>query len=68
MAPMLRSLRAVTLACGLLAATQWIAGALPTTAPAPKPTLPWIDDDWTKAVATAKARKLPIFVDSWAPW
>lgn len=30
--------------------------------------LPWIDDDYTRAVAEAKARKVPIFVESWAPW
>jgi len=35
---------------------------------APRQILPWIEDDWTRAVATAKARKLPIFVESWAPW
>ena len=34
----------------------------------PKQVLPWIEDDWTRAVATARARKLPIFVESWAPW
>lgn len=32
------------------------------------PVLPWIDDDLTRAMAEAKARKLPIFVESWAPW
>ncbi|MEO5619248.1 MAG: hypothetical protein ABIS67_15875 [Candidatus Eisenbacteria bacterium] len=37
-------------------------------ATAPKQVLPWIEDDLTRAVAEAKARKLPIFVESWAPW
>jgi hypothetical protein len=32
------------------------------------PVLPWIEDDYTRAVAQAKARKIPIFVESWAPW
>ena len=32
------------------------------------PVLPWIADDYPKALAEARARKLPIFVDSWAPW
>jgi hypothetical protein len=36
--------------------------------PAPRQVLPWIEDDYTRAVAQAKARKLPIFVESWAPW
>lgn len=30
--------------------------------------LPWIEDDFTRALAEAKTRKLPIFVESWAPW
>jgi len=30
--------------------------------------LPWIEDDLTRAMADAKARKTPIFVESWAPW
>ena len=30
--------------------------------------LPFIEDDYGKAVAEAKARKLPLFVDVWAPW
>jgi hypothetical protein len=28
----------------------------------------WISDDWPKAIAEAKARKVPVFVDAWAPW
>lgn len=34
----------------------------------PAMVMPWIEDDYTRAVAEAKARKLPIFVESWAPW
>jgi hypothetical protein len=30
--------------------------------------LPWIENDYPKAVALAQARKLPIFVEAWAPW
>lgn len=30
--------------------------------------LPFIADDWPKAVALAKARKVPLFVEAWAPW
>lgn len=36
--------------------------------PAAGPVLPWIEDDLTRAMTEAKARKLPIFVESWAPW
>ncbi len=27
-----------------------------------------IEDDWPRAVADAKARAAPIFVEAWAPW
>ena len=33
-----------------------------------KDAVPFIEDDYTKAVAQAKAKKLPIFVEAWAPW
>jgi hypothetical protein len=31
-------------------------------------TLPFIQDDFAKARAQAMQRKLPIFVECWAPW
>ena len=30
--------------------------------------VPFIEDDYTKAVARAKAKNVPIFVEAWAPW
>jgi hypothetical protein len=30
--------------------------------------LPFIEDDYAKAVARAKAKNIPIFVETWAPW
>jgi thiol-disulfide isomerase/thioredoxin len=30
--------------------------------------LPFIEDDYARAVAVAKTQKVPIFVDAWAPW
>jgi len=30
--------------------------------------LPFINDDFEKAMAEAKQRNLPLFVDVWAPW
>lgn len=30
--------------------------------------LPFIQDNAEKAMAEAKARKLPVFVEIWAPW
>lgn len=40
-----------------------------TAAPAPtKEVLPFIENDYGKAVARAKAKAVPLFVDAWAPW
>jgi hypothetical protein len=33
-----------------------------------KEVLPWIENDYVKAVAHAKAADLPVFVEAWAPW
>lgn len=45
------------------------AAAPPSPAP-PKAAavLPWVEDDVAKALADGKAKKLPIFVEAWAPW
>ena len=55
-----------------LAVLAFAFSALPAfAAPAvtrPVRVLPWIQDDYTRAVAQARARKLPIFVEAWAPW
>jgi hypothetical protein len=32
------------------------------------PGLPWIDDNYAQALAAAKARHVPVFVEVWAPW
>ncbi|MEK6372990.1 MAG: hypothetical protein AABO58_09855 [Acidobacteriota bacterium] len=34
----------------------------------PALSLPFIENDYAKALARAKAKNLPIFVDAWAPW
>jgi hypothetical protein len=41
-----------------------VAAALPACAAS----LPWIEDNYPKASAEAKQRKLPMFVEVWAPW
>lgn len=33
-----------------------------------KELLPFIDNDYAKAVTRAKAKNVPIFVEAWAPW
>ena len=42
------------------------APALP--ADAPRPALPFVEDDYPKALEQAKSKRLPIFVEAWAPW
>jgi hypothetical protein len=37
-------------------------------APAPHLALPFIQDDYTRALAEARARKVPLFIEAWAPW
>ena len=57
-------MRAMTLAALSLAAcaTTKVAG------PAGGQALPFIENDFPKALAEAKARSLPLFIDAWAPW
>ena len=33
-----------------------------------KPAVPFIEDDFGRALALAKERKLPVFIEGWAPW
>ena len=30
--------------------------------------LPFIEDNYARALATARATKKPIFIEAWAPW
>ena len=30
--------------------------------------LPWVEDDYGKALADAKTRHVALFVEVWAPW
>ena len=52
------------LATALLAAAA--LGASPATPT--RSALPWIEDDYGRALTEAKSKKLPIFVEAWAPW
>jgi hypothetical protein len=43
--------------------------ALTLAAPAAAPGgLPFVSDDYQKALAEARARSVPLVVDVWAPW
>jgi hypothetical protein len=46
----------------LLFAALLAASALPAIA------LPFIEDDYTKALVRARTKHVPIFVEAWAPW
>jgi len=59
-----RSASAIGLLCAL-AAVLPASGAATTGT---RTVLPFIADDYTKAVADARARKVPLFIESWAPW
>jgi endonuclease YncB( thermonuclease family) len=48
----------------LLLALLLAAGRARAAAGGPR----WISDDYPRALAEAKARRVPIFVDAWAPW
>jgi hypothetical protein len=30
--------------------------------------LPFVADDYAKALSQARAQKLPLFIEAWAPW
>jgi hypothetical protein len=44
------------------------AALLLALAPAPPTALPFIEDDYGKALAEAKAKNVPLFIEAWAPW
>jgi endonuclease YncB( thermonuclease family) len=44
------------------------AALLLALAPAHESALPFIEDDYPKALAEARERKLPLFIEAWAPW
>jgi hypothetical protein len=50
----------------------WLAVAAATllgaSSAGPRPAVPFIADDYPGALAEARAKKLPIFVEAWAPW
>ncbi|ADO68776.1 thioredoxin family protein [Stigmatella aurantiaca] len=59
---------ACLLAVGLLACTTSRTQAPEALTAGGEGALPFIEDDYGRALAEAKARGLPLFVDTWAPW
>ncbi|HEV2063751.1 MAG TPA: hypothetical protein VGS00_04295 [Thermoanaerobaculia bacterium] len=62
----MRSVRLSLAALSFALAAPLAAAA--AAAAAARPTLPFIEDDYPKAMAEAKSKKLPVFVEAWAPW
>jgi hypothetical protein len=50
--------------------TALLAASAPasTTKEAAREVLPFIADDYPKALVLARAEKKPIFLETWAPW
>jgi hypothetical protein len=65
---------ALALALALAAPSATPARAAASAKPArvapagPRMVLPFIADDYTRALAEARARKVPLFIEAWAPW
>ena len=56
-------------AAGATAPARPAAAAKPKSATAaPHLALPFIQDDYPRALAEARARKVPLFIEAWAPW
>ena len=45
-----------------------LLGARARALGAAREVLPFIEDDYAKALAQAKAKNVPLFVEAWAPW
>ena len=56
------------LGLGAIAAVAAGAPVGPGHSPGAKPALPFISNDYPKALAQARAREVPLFIESWAPW
>jgi hypothetical protein len=74
-----RMLRSIMIAALVASLAPGAAGAATTSAKPAAPAakvasapdarvVPFIADDYTKAVAEARARKVPLFIEAWAPW
>jgi hypothetical protein len=52
----------------LLLAVVAASAFLGARAAEPPPAVPFLADDYPRALAEARSKKLPIFVEAWAPW
>ena len=75
MRPSLPAVPLLALVCALAASPATAAGAragarapAPALSAGPKMVLPFIRDDYPRALAEARARRVPLFIEAWAPW
>ena len=62
-------LRAATLGCALAACTPPpVRASRPPPASAAPKTIEFIEDDFPRALAAAKAKRRPLVIDAWASW
>jgi hypothetical protein len=66
--PTLASVAVPSPAAGEAPSAGKAASASSKPAAAPKMVLPFIQDDYAKALKEARARKRPLFIETWAPW
>jgi hypothetical protein len=59
----MRRLAPIALVLGLGAVTPLAAADRGDARP-----LPFVADDYAKALGDARARALPLFIEAWAPW
>jgi hypothetical protein len=52
----------------LLLAPALVGAATKPRPAAEREVLHFIENDYPKALAEARARKVPIFIEAWAPW
>jgi endonuclease YncB( thermonuclease family) len=53
----------------LLAQASLIAVVLAAATPLQAASnLPFVEDDYARALSEARSRKLPLFIEAWAPW
>jgi hypothetical protein len=72
MLPAMTPMRAVLVLLALCAAAPMSAQAAPSAKSGARPglpsVLPFVEDNYPRALADARARHVPLVVEAWAPW
>jgi hypothetical protein len=59
---------ALAMLVAAISAPLWAAPQAAVSGQAAKSALPFVENDYAKALADAQKRNVPIFVEAWAPW